>query len=228
MGCHCCVHASYGRLQSVGRILSPYSRETPDMCLATLLLPLSFALLFHLPFEVDTGSSYKSPAKPDSLKVGDATPMFVMRDIFTGEPVYLRDYTGKTLREESKTKERHVVVLSFWATWCQPCKTEIPILTKMAEDFEYKPVKIFLINALEQAGNPPASEDSVKSVIRSRKYTLPCLIDASGRFAEKYFVRNLPNLVVIDKYGIVRKVNRGYHENFEIELAKLLNDLLKE
>lgn len=201
------------------------------MSLSAIFLPLFCAVMFHFPFTVfGTGavSTFRSPARPDSLKVGVTAPMFVMRDILTGDPVYLRDFTGKTLREDSKNKERHAIVLSFWATWCQPCKKEIPILTKMAEDFKGKPVKIFLINALEQAGNPPASEDSVKSVIRSRKYVLPCLVDASGRFADKYFVRNLPNIVVIDKYGIVRKVNRGYHENFEIELAKLLNDLIKE
>jgi thiol-disulfide isomerase/thioredoxin len=194
-------------------------------------LPLFCIAISHFPL-ADSGmgnaSTIRLLGRPDSLKVGDAAPMFVMRDIFSGDPVYLRDYTGKTLREDSKNKERHAIVLSFWATWCQPCKKEIPILAKMAEDFKGKPVKIFLIDALEGSGNPPASEDSVKSVIRSRKYTLPCLVDASGRFADKYFVRYLPNIVVIDKYGIVRKVNRGYHENFEIELAKLLNELIKE
>ncbi len=168
--------------------------------------------------------SGQTPGRPDSLKPGDPAPMFVMRDVVTGDPVYLRDYTGTTLREAgNKNKERQVVVLSFWATWCQPCKQEIPRLTKVAADFKGKPVKFFLVDAQEQA-----SEDSVKTVLASRGYTLQCLIDASGRFAEKYTVYSLPVLVVIDKYGVVKKVNRGYHENFETDLARLLNTLVSQ
>jgi hypothetical protein len=54
------------------------------------------------------------------------------------------------------------------------------------------------------------------------------LIDPANRFQNIYTVRGLPMLVVIDKFGIVRQVNRGYHEKFDIELRELLRTLLKE
>jgi thiol-disulfide isomerase/thioredoxin len=161
----------------------------------------------------------------DSLAIGDYAPLFVMRDLITNEPVILRDYTGKTLHEPWKNKERHVVVLSFWATWCQPCKNEIPHLTKLSEKFRDKPVKIFLVNTLERAEQ---TEDSVRDVYHTRGYTLPCLLDPAIRYAGLYTVYALPVLVVIDKFGIVRKINRGYHENFEIELEKLIGELIEE
>jgi hypothetical protein len=53
-------------------------------------------------------------------------------------------------------------------------------------------------------------------------------VDPGCRYAERYLVRGLPVLVVIDKFGIVRKINHGYHENFHIELDKLLKELVKE
>ncbi len=159
----------------------------------------------------------------DSLKAGMEAPTFVMRDLVSDEPFYLRDFTGKVLRENWKKKERHVVVLSFWATWCQPCRIEIPILTKLAAEFKDKPVKFFLVNTMEET-----TEDSVRIAYKSRGYTLPSLIDPSNRYQSVYTVRGLPMLVVVDKFGMVRKVNRGYHEKFDIELRDLIAELLKE
>jgi len=164
-------------------------------------------------------------SRRDSLRIGDEAPPFVMRDLVTDEANYLRDFTGRTLREVWKKKDRQVVVLSFWATWCQPCKIEIPILTRMADEFKNQPLKIFLVNTMEDSNT---TEDTVRIAYRARNYTLPCLIDPSGRFQNLYTVRGLPMLVVIDKFGIVRKVNRGYHENFDIELKALIRTLMKE
>ena len=93
-------------------------------------------------------SSISAPRGQDSLKIGTEAPPFVMRNLMTDEGVYLRDFTGKTLRNPWKKRERQVVVLSFWATWCEPCKNEIPILTKLTENFKDQPVKFFLVNTM--------------------------------------------------------------------------------
>jgi thiol-disulfide isomerase/thioredoxin len=161
----------------------------------------------------------------DSLKAGSEAPVFVMRNLLTDSAVFLRDYTGKTLREPWKNKNRHVIVLSFWATWCQPCKIEIPLLEKISEKMKTEPVKFFLINTMEKS---ESNEDSVRQEYGSRGYKLPCLLDQAARFAQLYTVHGLPMMVVIDKFGIVRKINRGYAENFNIELEKLLRELVKE
>jgi len=167
------------------------------------------------------GSSQR--ARRDSLKVGDEAPPFALRDLATDEPTFLRDYTGKTLRD-GKT-ERHAVVMSFWATWCQPCKVEIPLLMKMADDFRRQPVKIFLVNTKEEKS---VTEDSVRAVYKARNYNLRCLLDPTWRAADNFKVTGLPMIVVIDKFGIVRKINRGFHENFHIDIANLLRTLVKE
>lgn len=162
-------------------------------------------------------------SKADTLQVGDAAPVFVMRDLLTDDPVFLRDYVGKIRRRESKLAQPQVVILSFWATWCQPCKIEIPLLSALEKEFTGKPVKIFLVNTQEMAD---VTEDTVRAAYKSRGYSLQCLLDASGRFARNYTVRGLPMIVVIDQDGIVRKVNRGYHENFHIEIRNLVTELL--
>ena len=164
-------------------------------------------------------------SKADTLGIGSEAPPFVMRNLATGEGVYLRDFTGKTMRDPWKKKERQVVVMSFWATWCQPCKNEIPILTRLADSLKGQPVKFFLINTMEKSEQV---EDSIRATYQARKYTLPCLIDPACRYAGIYSVRGLPVLVVIDKFGVVRKINHGYHEDFDIELSKFLKELVKE
>ena len=173
---------------------------------------------FAEPGLVSTNSS-----KGDTLQPGDAAPLFVMRDLASDNPIFLRDYVGKVRRRESKVTQPHVVVMSFWATWCQPCKVEIPILTELEKEFKGKPVKIFLVNTQETA---EVTEDTVRAEYRRRGYSLQCLLDASGRFARNYTVRGLPMIVVIDQDGKVRKINRGFHENFQVELQKLITELL--
>jgi thiol-disulfide isomerase/thioredoxin len=186
-----------------------------------------FNVLFFIMLILSTWNNAESSLifRSDTLSIGDEAPQFVMRNIMTNTAVFLRDYTGKTLREPWKKKERQVVVLSFWATWCQPCKNEIPILTKLAAGYKDQNVKFFLVNTMEKA---ESIEDSVHDTYKNRGYTLPCLVDPSGRYASAYSVHGLPALVVIDKFGIVRKINRGYHENFQIELEELLKKLLEE
>ncbi len=184
----------------------------------------AYALLFFSTVLLAIPNAEAAAIARDTLDEGSEAPRFMMRNILTNDGVYLRDFTGKTLREPWKKKERQVVVLSFWATWCQPCKNEIPVLTKLTEEFKDQPVKFFLVNTMEKAEQ---TEDSVRETYKYRNYSIPCLIDP-GTVAEHYSVRGLPVLVVIDKFGIVRKINRGYHENFQIELAKLLKELAKE
>jgi thiol-disulfide isomerase/thioredoxin len=166
--------------------------------------------------------------RPDSLRPGDPAPSFVLRNIAGGNPVFLRDFAGKELRRAVRNQPHQVVVLSFWATWCEPCKQEIPLLTKIAEEFKDQPVKFFLVNTFEQAKQPNFTEDSVVAVLKARNYTLPCLVDATGRVSDSYQVRGLPVLVVIDKQGIIRKISHGFEETFEETMPKLLKELVAE
>ncbi|HWP81239.1 MAG TPA: TlpA disulfide reductase family protein [Bacteroidota bacterium] len=186
-------------------------------------LPLLVAIAACLNFALSTDAS--AQRRGDTLSVGDEAPKFLLREAMTNEPTYLSDYCGKVLRQPWKKRERNAVVISFWASWCEPCKIEIPLLMRMAEEFKDKPVKIFLVNTRE---TKDMTEDSIRAVMKRRGYTLPCLLDVTGTVADRYTVRGLPMIVVVDKFGVVRKINRGYHENFHTEIAELLRELIQE
>ena len=186
-----------------------------------LLLAVTLAMV-SLDFAKE---KHPSTARRDSLKVGDEAPTFVLIEAASDEAVFLRDYSGRTLRNPWKNKQHNVVVLSFWATWCEPCKEEIPILTKVADEFKDSQVKFFLIDT----GEPPSfTRDSLLTVLKKRGYKLPSLMDNTGSVAKRYTVQALPVLVVLDRAGVVRKINWGYHQDFDVELRKLLNELLVE
>ena len=146
-------------------------------------------------------------AVADSVLEKREAPPFVMREIFSDSAVFLKDYAGKTLRESWKKKTKHVVVLSYWATWCLPCMAEIPMLTDLSKEFNGQKVKFFLVNTLEEQ---TVTEDSVRAIYTRRGYSLPCLVDAGNRFSGLYKVRSLPRLFIIDKQGMIRSEIRAF------------------
>lgn len=174
------------------------------MILKSTLLTLSFLVIVLNTFQ----SSPVFAQEPDSIRkaltVGEEAPMFVLKDL-SGEYVYLRDYTGKKLRQPWKQSIKNVVVVSFFATWCIPCKTEIPILGEIATTYVDKPLKIYLVDLKEKA-------TIVVPFLEEFDVSIQVLMDEYGVAAEKFGVVALPHLFLIDKEGIVRYFSRGLKE----------------
>ena len=84
----------------------------------------------------------------DSLRIGDQAPSFSLPDL-KNQYIFLRDFCGEKLRKPWKNKTKHAVVLSFFATWCGPCKREIPYLEKLMNQYKDKPVKFYLVDVGE-------------------------------------------------------------------------------
>lgn len=110
-------------------------------------------------------------------------------------------------------------MMSFFATYCIPCEKEIPILEKIAADYKDKAVFV-LVDSKEEP-------DKVRSFMDKKKIGLTVLLDRYGVAADKYGVSSLPSLFIIDEKGIVRYVQHGYHEGFDRELVKSLEQMLK-
>ena len=185
------------------------------MTLKLILKALHFSVMVLITLQ----ASPLFAQEPDSLKkvvaVGDEAPIFVLKDL-SGEYVYLRDYTGKELRQPWKKREKHVVVLSFFATWCVPCRTEIPILGEIAARFTDEPLLIYLVDLEEKAAK-------IVPFIEELDVSIPVLLDEYGVVAEKYGVVALPHLFLIDKEGIVRYFSRGLKDPREFRSNLLTN-----
>lgn len=171
-----------------------------------MILKFIFITLFYFVIALNIlQSSLVFAQQADNVKkvlsIGDEAPRFVLMDL-SGEYIYLRDYSGKKLRQPWKKQEKYVVVVSFFATWCKPCKTEIPILDGIAAKFTDEPLKIYLVGFNEKA-------ELVVPFIDSLDVSIPVLLDQYGVVAKKYGVVALPQTFLIDKEGTIRYFSRG-------------------
>ena len=168
--------------------------------------------------------SHLVQAQKDSLlEVGSAAPNFFLKAL-DGSEFYSRDYYGDTRNMPKGRKERNYMVISFFATWCVPCRKEIPELEELAE--KYTDVKFYLINVAES--KEKVSEHLIKTPIR-----LPILLDIYGKVSEKFNVKDsgnalavLPTLVMINKDGTIHFYKKGYVEGDEKKIDGEIRKML--
>jgi cytochrome c biogenesis protein CcmG/thiol:disulfide interchange protein DsbE len=113
----------------------------------------------------------------------------------------------------------HPVLIDFWATWCQPCQAELPIVNGIARRFKDKGLVVLGVNTEDQNGRQLAP------VLAARKgLTFPILLDDDHAVASKYHVSGLPTLVVLSKEGKIIAVRSGV--TGEDELERLIRKVL--
>ncbi|MGI4789377.1 MAG: TlpA family protein disulfide reductase [Janthinobacterium lividum] len=181
--------------------------ERTKLLLAVLLVVSAFAILFT---SVQR-SKIADEATPGLIEAASAkaAPPFAIADAATGKLV--------TLQDETRAQP---VVLDFWATWCGPCRAELPHLEDLSHYYQGK-VAFYGVN----------SNDTPKVITqfaRKNNLTFSMLSDADQHVGALYGAQTIPLLIVIDTHGRVRAVTDGYSENVESELSRTLDALLAE
>ncbi len=123
------------------------------------------------------------PGEEHMMLTGSRASNFRLKTL-DGEPVVFNETRGK------------VVVLDFWATWCPPCREELPFIEKLRNEFAGQ-VQFYGVN----------DEDSgtVKDFLRKNKYELPVLMDGKRQVDRQYGVSAIPTMFIIDKEGVIRE-----------------------
>jgi peroxiredoxin len=126
-----------------------------------------------------------------------------------------------TLSDELDGK---VVYVTFWATWCVPCRREMPHLEKLYEELADQGLLIIGINT-----DPPGTTSKIKPYIKRYGLTYPTALDPDNNVLDKYNpTRELPYAVLIDRSGDVRQVFPGYRAGDENLLRDKILELLAE
>jgi len=112
----------------------------------------------------------------------------------------------------------YVVILDFWATWCKPCRQEMPILGKIYDTYSSKGVVILSINIQESKG-------TVAAFAQAYKINWTILLDVNGNIASKYKIKYIPTLIIIDKNGCIKHKHIGVTQ-YNV-LASEIDSLLK-
>ena len=129
----------------------------------------------------------------------------------------LQAMDGKTYRL-SELAGRPVLI-NYWATWCIPCKAELPILEKLYQEYQQKGMVIISVNAIDQD-----STDKVQGIVDQFGMTFPVLLDQGGQFANLYQAIFFPTTVLVDASGVIREINLG--DSTEPELRSSLDKVL--
>ncbi len=138
----------------------------------------------------------------------DPAPDFTLQSS-TGENVRLAEQRGQ------------VVMLNFWASWCGPCRKEMPLLDAMYQRYSSAGFVLYGVNVEED-------NTDAKKLLKELGVTFPVLFDTESKASSLYNVDAMPTTVVIDKKGQVRFVNRGYKDGDENKYRDQIRELIKE
>jgi peroxiredoxin len=137
-------------------------------------------------------------------KVGQAAPDFQLATV-SGSPVKLSDFKGKP------------VLVNFWATWCMPCKYEMPQIEEIYRQYQAQGLVVLGINDKEDA-------PTVKQFVSDGGYSWPMLLDTDESLKTRYQVVGMPTSFFVDRQGVVRSTWVGGMEKdtLQTQLSKIL------
>ena len=153
-------------------------------------------------------ADYKSIPKLEEMKDRPAAPDFTLTDP-AGRRVSLKDYRGK------------IVFLNFWATWCEPCRAEMPLMEKLYDEFKGKGFEILAVNVKDKR------EDALK-FLKDQKISYSVGVDPKGEVAVLYGAWGMPATYLIDRKGIVLARMSGDADWYSPAARNLIKTLVEQ
>ena len=144
----------------------------------------------------------------DGLHTGAPAPQFHLVSN-SGKPLSLTDLKGR------------IVLVNFWASWCGPCRKEMPLLEQLNRQYRSKGVTLVGVDV---------EPDSAAAIdwLKLTPVSFPILFDVDSKVSKLYQVDGMPNTVILDRQGNVRYVHRGYSTGAENEYLDQIRALIRE
>ncbi|NLC18587.1 MAG: redoxin domain-containing protein [Clostridiales bacterium] len=151
--------------------------------------------------ENNSSSNTESQGTEESIKTAekdrDLIPAFdfTLTDQYGNEHT-LSDYKGK------------VVFLNFWATWCPPCRKEMPDIEKLYREYNFNKDEVVFLGVVnpssdEYPNNQDVKKEEIISFIEKNGYTFPTVFDETGEVLQNYFISAFPTTFMVDKEGYI-------------------------
>lgn len=140
---------------------------------------------------------------------GGLAPDFALKNLGGGE-VKLADLRGK------------VVLLNFWATWCPPCREEIPSMAKLNAAMAGKPFQMLAVS-IDEGG-----KEAVEAYFSKAGTTLPALLDQKQAVGKRYGITGVPETFIINPKGVILKKVIGPLDWSDPAVIRFLDDAMKQ
>ena len=140
---------------------------------------------------------------------GTIAPDFTVKDL-AGKEVKLADLKG------------NVVLVNFWATWCPPCKEEIPSMMKLNQSMTGKPFRMLAIS-IDEGG-----KEAIVAFFKKSGMSLPAYLDSDGKISQLYGATGVPETFIVDKTGVIQKKIVGGMDWGSSEVLSFMNELARK
>jgi peroxiredoxin len=138
----------------------------------------------------------------------------------SGAPDFtLPSIDGPNLRLQEQRGQ--VVMINFWATWCGPCRVEMPHLARLYDKYRGSGFTVLAVNI---------DEDPYKAASLAKQLGMrfPVLLDKEKKVSRLYDLSTMPSTILVDREGRVRYVHRGYRDGYEETYDRQIRELLRE
>lgn len=153
------------------------------------------------------------PLHASALKSGEKIKEFSLRD-YNGNLLHLKDYCGETV------KGKRVLIIDFFASWCEPCKKAFWILTSLYEKYEKKGLRVLIISYQQK-------ERGIREFLKGNNPLFPVLMDKYGDVAREFGVYGLPRTFIIRGDCTLKREIIGELLNLEEVLEKEIREELE-
>ncbi|MFM8551987.1 MAG: redoxin domain-containing protein [Nitrospiraceae bacterium] len=181
------------------------AQQTEPRRASKLVIGLAAIVILLLAF----GVVWMQSAKYEPLTVGKVAPDFELPGL-DDKLVRLSDYRGK------------VVFLNFWATWCKPCREEMPSMEILHKNFE-KDGLVILAVSIDRV----TTKKDIPPFVKGMNLTFPVLVDSWGQTDKRYKLMGVPETYIIDRDGMLREKVIGPKDWTVLDNLKVLTELLK-
>jgi len=137
-------------------------------------------------------------------------PEFEVEDTASGKKILSSELKGK------------VLFINFWASWCSPCREEMPSMNRLAKHFSTN--QNFVMLPIIYRDSP----QDAANYLKENGFHLPALIDKDGKAARNFGLRGIPETYIVDKKGIIRKKVIGPSEWDSPDVLAFIESLLSE
>ena len=161
-------------------------------------------LLFLLAFLFLTAET-PSPWAIDEL-VGEKAPEFILKDM-NGRPFSLSSLKGKA------------VLINFWATWCPPCRSEMPSLNKLHKEYGSGGLVVLAVST-------DKTSSGVRDFLSKHPVDFAVLMDSDSKVSRQFKVFSLPTTFLLDKSGVIRQRFLGEEEWDSLAMREKITTLL--
>ncbi|MCE5256204.1 MAG: TlpA family protein disulfide reductase [Spirochaetaceae bacterium] len=139
-------------------------------------------------------------------------------------PLMMKDFLVLSVNGSSKTRasaKGNIVLLNFWATWCPPCREEMPGIETLSKLMKGKKFEIMAVNLGDSAAD-------VKAFLQEFKYTFPIYLDTQNKLSASFASQGIPSTYVLDKQGRFIAGVVGSFDYTNPELVGLLTTLAEQ